>query len=78
MEVDDEKTEAVARALCAFEGKDPDQRTRFPGGPVGFQAVIDEGAADGPLLWESYKAEAAKFVVVAEALQPFFKREARW
>lgn len=74
----DGKIEAVARALCAFEGKDPDQPTRLPGGRVGFQAAIGEGVADGPLLWESYKAEAEKFVVVAEVLQPFFKREARW
>ena len=74
----DDKIEAVARALCVFEGKDPDQPTRLPGGRVGFQTSMVDEAADGPLLWKSYREEAEKFVVVAEALQPFFKRESRW
>lgn len=76
--MDNDKIEAVARALCTFEGKDPDLKTRLPGGRVGFQSRIGDASLDGPLLWESYKEEAEKFVVVAETLQPFFKREARW
>ena len=73
----DEKIEAVARALCVNDGKDPDQRTRAPGGRVGFQAVIG-AAADGPPLWEAYRAEAEKFVVAIEAMQPFIDRAKRW
>ena len=64
----DEKIEAVARALCKLDGKDPDQKTRLPGGKVGFQASIGNDAIDGPPLWESYKAEAERFAVAAEAL----------
>ncbi len=67
----DDKIEAVSRALCTFYGKDPDQRTRLPGGRVGFQSRIGESALDGPPLWEAYKEEAEKFVVVAEALARF-------
>lgn len=67
----DQKIEAVARALCILDGRDPDQTTRLPGGRVGFQATVAATSPDGPLLWEAYKAEAEKFVVVAEALAPF-------
>lgn len=70
----DDKIEAVARALCTFYGKDPDQRTRLPGGRVGFQSRIDAIAFDGPPLWHAYKEEAEKFVVVAEALALFATR----
>jgi hypothetical protein len=73
-----ERIEAVARALCKSEGKDPDQKTRLPGGRVGFQASIGDASMDGPLLWETYKAEAEKFVVAIEAMQPFLDRAKRW
>ncbi len=73
----DEKIEAVARALCTADGRDPDQRTRSPGGRVGFQAQIDD-SVDGPPLWEAYKAEAERFIAAAEALQPFLDRAKRW
>ncbi len=70
----DEKIEAVARALCAFDGRDPDQVTRLAGGRPGFQSHIEENAADGPPLWAAYKEEAEKFVVAIEAMQPFLRR----
>lgn len=74
----DEKIEAVARALCKLDGRDPDQLTRSLGGRVGF--VRSAGMnSDGPPLWESYRAEAERFVTVAEALAPFQKPEVkRW
>ena len=64
----DQKIEAVARALCKLDGRDPDQKTRQLGGRVGFQASIDPATAEGPPLWDAYRAEAERFVVAAEAL----------
>ena len=69
----DEKIEAVARALCRFYGRDPDARTRSPGGAVGFHAQGGGSALDGPPLWDAYKDEAEKFVAMSEALQAFGK-----
>jgi hypothetical protein len=74
----DERIEAVARALCKLEGKDPDQKTHLPGGRVGFQTFVEERSMEGPPLWEAFKTEAEKFVVAVEALQPFLKRAERW
>lgn len=66
----DQQIEAVARALCKLDGRDPDQKTRQPGGRVGFQASVDPATAEGPPLWDAYRAEAERFVVAAEALRP--------
>ena len=71
----DEKIEAVARALCTFDGRDPDMTTRLPGGRVGFQSPMADTAPDGPLLWTAYREEAQKFVVAIEALQPFLRHD---
>lgn len=69
----DQKIEAVARALCRLDGRDPDQKTRQPGGRVGFQASVDAATADGPPLWDAYRAEAERFVVAATALGPLLE-----
>jgi hypothetical protein len=74
----DEKIEAVARALCKLDGRDPDQKTRLPGGRVGFQTFVGDTSIEGPPIWESFKAEAEKFVVAIEAMRPFLKRIDRW
>ncbi len=71
----DEKIEAVARALCTFDGRDPDMTTHLPGGRVGFQSSMAETAPDGPPLWTAYREEAEKFVVASEALHPFLRRD---
>ena len=70
----DEKIEAVARALCKFDGRDPNQRTRGQR-PAGFQTYIGDPPADGPVQWEGYKSEAERFVVAFEALAPLLSRE---
>lgn len=69
----DEKIEAVARALCILDGKDPDQSTRPPGGTPGFQRFVS-GSTDAQPLWTNYKIEAERFVVAAEALGPLLSR----
>ena len=69
----DQKIEAVARALCKFDGRDPDQKTREPGGGVGFRASLGAGSGEGPPLWDAYRAEAERFVVAATALGPLLE-----
>ncbi len=71
------KIEAVARALCTADGKDPDARTKRPGAGAGFTAALGAGD-DGPALWEAYRFEAERFVVAIEAMQPFLDRAKRW
>lgn len=70
----DEKIEAVARALCALDGKDPDQSTRPAGGAPGFQRFVADASSEGPPLWTNYRIEAERFVVAAEALGPLLSR----
>ena len=70
----DEKIEAVARALCTLDGKDPDQSTRPPGGAPGFQRFVSGSSIEAQPLWTSYKIEAERFVVAAEALGPLLGR----
>ena len=69
-----ERVQAVARALCAADGKNPDERFMRPG--VGFQPLVV--SEDGPQLWEAYVVDAERFVVAIEAMQPFFERAKRW
>lgn len=69
----DEKIEAVARALCVFDGKDPDGNTELRRSP-GFHPTAGAAATAHVPLWRSYRQEAERFVVAAEALQPFFRR----
>lgn len=73
----DPRTEAVARALCKADGKNPEDRTKRPGSGVGFTAAVG-ATADGPALWEAYVAEAERFVVAIEAMQPFLDRAKQW
>jgi hypothetical protein len=72
----DEKVEAVARALCVADGKNPEERMKRPGEGAGFRSFHD--TEDSPLLWEAYVAEAKRFVVAIEAMQPFIERARRW
>ena len=69
----DEKIEAVARALCTFDGKDPDQNTELRRSP-GFHPGSDAPSTAHVPLWRSYRQEAERFVVAAEALQPILRR----
>ena len=71
-----ERVEAVARALCAVDGKNPDERMRRPGEGAGFTG--HPAAGEAPCLWEAYVADAERFVVAVEAIQPFVERAKRW
>ncbi len=66
----EQKIEAVARALCKLDGKDPDQSTRMRGGSPGFHSFAGKTEADLSPLWKTYEKEAERFVVAAEALRP--------
>ncbi len=70
----DEKIEAVARALCKADGRDPDQGTGMEGGDVGFHSFAGRTDSERVPLWRAYAKEAERFVVAAEALQPFIGR----
>lgn len=71
-----ERVQAVARALCSLDGKDPDERTRRPGEGAGF--VSRQSGDDAPHAWKAYIAEAERFIAASEALQPFLERARRW
>ena len=70
-----ERVEAVARALCEADGKNP---TEARARKAGFQRFAGEPAEKTPQLWESYIAEAERFVVAIETMQPFLERARRW
>ena len=74
----DEKIEAVARVLCSFDGANPDEITEVIDGHVGFRTIAGKPSSEKALLWKKYEAEGRRLVVAVEAMEPFFKREARW
>jgi hypothetical protein len=65
--VDEEQVARVARALCAFDGKDPEEHVDI-GGVTSYRRGNEmvTGPVRGPQ-WRTYRVEAQRFMIAFNA-----------